>query len=213
MPESYKVKDHTKLGEIAELPYTLQLMMGVDAVRASIGWLAKIPKTDSACDRADLAIAMITAMGWCGEAFRLLGKGRKKGHISGEMLEGNAALIALWNDLFTEQRPPLIRKFHRVRDKYFGHWDVEVARDFIGLQARGEQLGPLIESDDKSGFLRTRYRWAQAAVSHDLVDDPSDLDAMRELVKDIARTLGTTGNLLSQIVAALLKKSRLDFEP
>jgi len=213
MSKKFRVKDSARLREIDGLPYALRLMMSLDAIRAAIRWLSFVERDASVAGSRDLIICLSTGMGWCAETFRTLTQGICGGYITQEMVGDSEHVLQLWRDVTAHPRPPLIRKFHCVRDKFFGHWDETLAKAFIERQARGEDLVAFIESDGEGESLRTRYPWGQAALAFELIDDPKDIEGMRALVRRIGEVWGTTEKLVSNLVASLVQEFSLEFEP
>lgn len=167
----------------------------------------------SVAGKADRLVALVTAMSWLSGTFRLAKVGITKRYIERPMIEKNPRLSQLWDDVTSDKPPNLIRKVHRARDLYVAHWeDPKVANAFVSTIANGAYAEAFLETDSEGRFLDTRYPWGQAAFVFDLLDDPDDLEAAQALIKSIVELLGPTANLISGLLASLLKTSGLELE-
>ena len=212
MRQRFSIKNPERLRDIQWFPNAVQLMMSLEAIRASMRWMSGIPRDGSVSADADRIAAMSAGMGWSAEAFRLICNGVRDDWLKREMLGDRNSLLALWDDVTGKTKSPLLRKFHRVRGKFFGHWDIELAKSFVEKQVQGRHSEPFIESDGQGKFLSTRYIWAHAAFFHDLADDPEDLMELGELISSILRMLGTAANMIAQLLSDLIRQTPIEFE-
>ena len=212
MRQRFSIKNPERLRDIQWFPNAVQLMMSLEAIRASMRWLSGIPRNSSVSSGADQVAAISAGMGWSAEAFRQIRDGAVAGWLKREMLGDNNSIQELWDDVTGKNPSLMLRKFHRVRDKYFGHWDIELAKSFVEKQVQGRHSEPFIESDGQGKFLSTRYIWAHAAFFHDLADDPEDLMELGELISSILRMLGTAANMIAQLLSDLIRQTPIEFE-
>jgi hypothetical protein len=194
-------------------------MAGVEALRASLRWFEHVQKEESSVRRKDDWVVVISGAGSCSEVLRLVNEGIEKRVLRREMLGGDEKLAKLWDDLSAENPSEIIRRVHRIRDKYFSHWDRKVIEHFVKLQTKEQETEPFIESDADGKFLNTRYLCPGAAFAYDFAADITDITVpeKRQRVGELLRDLGTlwsgTTKLVSLLLAEALRQSGLRFEP
>lgn len=104
-----------------------------------------------------------------------------------------------------------LEKMKRLRDKCFAHWDPDVFKDFAKRLAQ-ENGEPALETLDGK-FLESRYLWPLDAIGLDLLGDPRQDPTAAQLAHDLGKLWTTTANLLSNVLAELIKKYDLKPEP
>ena len=216
MPERFKLKDDVDLRKIKKLPHLLRLMMSIDAQRAASRWLEQLTSQEpSPTNKADLFASTIVAAGWASETIRQIKEGDKGGFFTRQMLQNDHELERLYDDVLASNGPAIVRKIHRVRDKYFAHWDIDIAKSFIEWLASAKEDVAFIESEGGK-FLTTRYPWAQAAFAHDLVDNLDDEGEVASTIRELGKYLGLIAKLANRLAAELFGKMResgeLNFE-
>ncbi len=212
----FRVVDGRKLSAIAHFPFMMQLMASLESIRASLRWLEFIDGEDSTVRARDRFTILITGAGWSAEAFHLLKKGSKRHLVERSMIEDDEKLAALWDRVMSDPQDELLRSVHRIRDKYFVHWDRRVMEEFIKLQAKEVPTEPFMESDAGGKFLNTRYLWPNAAFAVNLFGAPAAPEfeqETRRLLSELSGLWPQTANLLGSLLCTLIKKSGLEFEP
>lgn len=213
--ERFRLAPGTDLRAIEHFPYMLQLMASLESIRGSLRWLEHVKNADSSFLRSDIFIVVVTGAGWCAETFRLLKQGIRDRVISKSMVGSDDKLRALWERVSSSSPDELVRKVHRIRDQYFGHWDSEVFKSFIEWQSSKSETEPLIESDARGKFLHTRYLWPWTAFAYDLVGDPTEeanQTRARDLLHSLAELWAQTANLISQLLKEMIKARGLSFD-
>lgn len=126
----------TDLRAIPDLPYMVQLMACLEAMRSALRWGIHLESAHELAPphEPDRITVWFVCAGWCAEAFRLLQQAETEGTIFRTMLEGKTEQEALWDRIIAKNRNGIIGKIHRIRDKYFGHFDREVISNFVTYQ-------------------------------------------------------------------------------
>lgn len=210
-----RVSDAQQLPAIEHFPFMMQLMASLESIRASLRWLEFLDGEDSTVRWRDRFTAVIAGAGWSAEAFRLLKKGAEECVIERRMIKTNEELVTLWDRVMSHPQDDLLRKVHRIRDKYFVHWDAEVMENFIQLQTTEAQIGPLIETDADWKFLNTRYLWPNVAFAVDFVGNPAEPgfeQEMGRLFGELQTLWMQTADLLSLLLRTMIQESGLELE-
>ena len=134
--EQFHLVRGTKLDTIEHFPYMLQLMACLEAVHSGVRWGVHLEclHEPGIVNKLDHIMVGFVCAGWCAEAFRLLKEGEKTRAVSRTMLGGNKDQEALWDRIFAKPPDQVISKVHRIRDKYFGHFDQKIMKKFVDWQ-------------------------------------------------------------------------------
>lgn len=212
----YYLEENVELDSIPSLPYMLRLMMAADAIRSAIRWTNLLHKDpDSSTFDTDLLMSFIATAGRCGEAARLLKEGAKNHVIEREMLDASQSeLMQTWDDCVGDDPSEMLKKFHRVRDKYFAHWDrwdEKVVRSFISQAEPVDRHEAFIEYSGDGKFLDTTFPWAYMTICRDLYPATQDTDVIGEFIEKAAEAMGGIVYLIDYLIAKLVKREGLSF--
>lgn len=211
----FRLAKGTDVNSISDFPYMLQLMASLESIRASLRWLKHVDNSNSVTWKSDIMIVVISGAGWCAEGFRRIKEGVANNIINKSMIQADDKLADIWDRITAPDPDELVRKLHRVRDKYFAHWDEEVLKNFITRQAGESDTQPFYETDKNGAVLNSRYLWPWTAFMYDLVGDPFDEGNSEQagiLIRDIGQLWTQTANLVMGLLCSMLKARKLGFE-
>ena len=211
MTKKYHLHESVELDSIKSLPYILRLMMAADALRSAVRWTIALHKdSESSTFSTDLLMSLVAAAGWCGEATRLLKKGAKSRIVEEEMLDtGQSELTQTWDECIGDRPSEMLKIIHRVRDKYFAHWDEQVARSFLAQADPVDRREALIEYSGEGKFLETTFPWAYLMICRDLFPKDADKDGIREFIKRLTETMGRVVHLIDYLIGKLVRREHL----
>lgn len=219
MARAFKLRKGVDPREITILPYLLRLMMSIDAMRSAVRWVKSHENGETHIVETDRLMGALALIGWAYQGIKLIHEGLKRNPswISRDMLEDDEQSLKHWDVIVSvkDKKPNewpdgTMKRIGYIRDKCFGHWDPEIANDWIERQASSGEDVPFIESES-GAFLDTRFTWANAALASAFCQDPTP-EARREAINDLLRFSMRTTRLLSYLATDLSKEHNLQFE-
>lgn len=213
----FRLVNGTVPSSIPNLDYMLQLMACLEAIHSALrlGTFLDNAQELAPPHEPDRVTVWFVCAGWCAEAFRLLKVGERNGTICRTMLHGTTEQQALWDRIIAKNGDGVIGKIHRIRDKYFGHFDREVIRKFLAYQDTRGAREPFFVGTKDGRAMDCRFMWPTAACLFDLHGDPVGPHYSRrvgQLLDSLAETFKNTTNLLQTLLESWLTKSELDFQ-
>lgn len=190
------------------MKYLLRLMMLVDAMRSTYAWVSHVFERTTETTERDRLWALVVSVGQAGEAIRVIKDGSQIGYVSRSMLESAAEkqelLLRTWDDCMSPKNPQLVRAIHRIRDRYFAHWDdhYEAVGAFLKKLSQTSTPFPILETDTDGTFLTAHYPWASEAISADIVEQ-TGLKPDGEAINRLAEYVGGILNMAEQLAAAI----------
>lgn len=212
--QEFRLAKDTQLKRIPDLPYMLQLMACMEAMHSALRWGVHLEcvHEPGMVNKLDHIMVGFVCAGWSAEAFRLLKDGEKKGAVSRTMLRGKKDQEALWDRIVGKNPDQVISKVHRIRDKYFGHFDPHVMQKFVDWEDKNGGQEPFFVGNPPGNPLDCRFTWPIAACLFDLHGEAMNggfgkrVAAHLDSVRDI---FAQTGELLQTLVESWLHKSGL----
>lgn len=224
---TYKIAPNTQIEAVAVLPFMLRLMMSQDAMKSSLRWL-ELFKTSVSEDKRDedeppelqndRLWNMITSAGWGGESLILLIRENKKHEgraapwVRREMLAGQDDLLKFWDDIFADQKSSALKRVLRIRDKYFAHWDQEIATAFVKENTAVAKDHPIMVTTDDSQFLKTTFPWTYMAIVGDLTGGSFKVSDFAIVAREIADLVGKVCRLVDHLLDALCEEHDIWFD-
>ena len=211
----FRVAKGTRLNDLPNLDYILQLMACLKAMHSAHRWGIYLDCADAQAvtEKHDRIVVWFVWAGWCAEAFRLLKQGDKSGTLTCSMLGTKSDHVTLWNRIIARDPDDIVSKVHRIRDKYFGHFDPEVMKKFVLWQDSHGAPDPFFVGESQGRPLDCRFTWPIAACLLDLHGEPTD-EGFSERIDNLLRSLESilvqTGGLLQTFIETWLKASGLN---
>jgi len=217
----------------AEVPNTplvrflLRLMMARDAMASGLRWFTFVFDEMGPEEHRDRHWALISAAGRAAEAIRLLKRAMRGGVVTRQLLEvelrgpgysgedprkGRSAL-QVWDEITDNDPPRHVRVIHRIRDRFFAHWDdkCEAIVPFLRTENGLEEHTTFAFADDAGTLLSTWFPWEITAIDMDLFGTVPEPDRSC-LVREIGHTIAAVINITSSLIAAIAEKADLSLE-
>lgn len=190
----------------------LRLMTAVESMRSALRGLVRLPKDDSPATEADRYYLLFAAVGACGEAIKFINKKSvSEGHITRALVEKDAGLAATLDRVTAEPSARDVKVAMRARDKYWAHWDDDVASRFI-VGITGTSSDPaMVESSGDGAHAETAYRWVRLAWFADLEHQfgLTTGDEAVEMVQGMIGLVRQVNDLAGSLVVRVLKRAGL----
>jgi hypothetical protein len=188
----------------------LRLMTAVESMRSALRGLARLPKDDSPATEADRYL-LFAAVGACGEAIKVIKKSVSEGHIARALVEQDARLAATFDNVTAEPAARDVRLAMRARDKYWAHWDDDVASRFIAGITGTSSDPAMVESSGDGVNAETSYQWVRLAWFVDLEHQfgLNSGDEAVEMVQGMMDLIRQVKDLSGSLVVRVLKRAGL----
>jgi uncharacterized protein (DUF433 family) len=211
----FRLAKGTRLNDLPNLDYMLQLMACLEAMHSAHRWGIYLDCADvqAVTEKNDRIVVWFVWAGWCAEAFRLLKQGERSGTLTCSMLGTKSDQVALWNRIIARNTDEIISKVHRIRDKYFGHFDPEVMKKFVLWQDSHGAPDPFFVGESQGKPLDCRFTWPIAACLLDLHGEPTNegfAERVDKLLHSLEGILVQTGDLLQTLIETWLEASCLN---
>lgn len=189
----------------------LRLMTAAESMRSALRGLERLPKDDSPATEADRYYLLFAAVGACGEAIKVIKRSVSEGHIARALVEQDAGLAATLNKITAEPATRDVRVAMRARDKYWAHWDDDVASRFITGITGTPSDPPMVESSGDGVNAETAYRWVRLAWFADLEHQfgLNTGDEAVEMVQGMMDLVRQVNDLSGSLVVRVLKRAGL----
>lgn len=201
MQNRYRFTPDTDIRQIKALPAILQLQMNRNAMMASFRWYESLRDRHAEPECHDMLIAILALAGWAAEGLRTIEKNRSV--FRRELLSQDESRQT-WDDCF-EQELPQVRLLRKVRNKYFAHWDPDIARKVVERVARGE-IEPVFVEWNKRQNTDSFCTMAHLAVATDLFGIASRDDELKR-AREIGRVVLRVARMIEDLVAGVLKEA------
>lgn len=216
------IKTIRVLGELGEaerreLVLALRLMTASGSMRSALRNLGRLPRGDfTPPSEADRYYLLFAAIGAAGEAIKVIKKGARTGRFDRDLISTDPKLTAAWDRATAEPPPRDIKVALRARDKYWAHWDADVAAAFVAGLTGCESDPAMSESSGEGEHATTSFRWVRQSWFADLErelnlttgDEAVNLvQGMMDVVRD---TNDLAGTLASRIVRRTGLRTILD---
>jgi len=184
----------------SSLVLALRLMTAVESMRSAVRGLKRLPKDQSPVTEADRYYLLFAAVGAAGEAIKVIKDAIGKKRIVRSMIEREPDLTAIWDKVTAEPVPRDVKVALRARDKYWAHWDEDIATHFIASLADTDSNPPIAESTGGGENATTAFRWVRLAWFADLEREfklatgqeaASLVQGMMDLIKSAIDLAGT----------------------
>ncbi len=193
------------------LVLALRLMSAAESMRSALRGLSRLPKDDSPATEADRYYLLFAAVGACGEAIKVIKSAVAEGGIVRATVEDDAKLAATWDRVTTEPAARDVKVAMRARDKYWAHWDDDVASRFIAGISGTPADPPMVESSGDGANAETSYRWVRLAWFADVEHQFSLTtgDEAVEMVQGMMDLVRLVSDLAGSLVVRILKRAGL----
>ena len=183
------------------LVLALRLMTATESMRSAVRGLKRLPKDQSPVTEADRYYLLFAAVGAAGEAIKVIKDAIGKKCIARSMIERESGLTAVWDKVTAQPVPLDVKVAMRARDKYWAHWDEDIATDFVASLANNDSNPAIAESSGGGENATTAFLWVRLAWFADLEREfklatgheaASLVQGMMDLIKgaiDLAGTL------------------------
>jgi len=193
------------LNAIAIMPYLLRLTMAIDAIRSAFRWFKLLTPDDSKIADTDRLVCVVTMMGWAGETVKLIQEGSSKKWINSSVRSRlDHSLQPLWDMVVADHRPEIITKLFRARDKYFAHWDPDIATACIRRLSAEPKPVPFVEWDKTGRFGSSRFPWVYEAIGGDIVDPDAGPEHWKTVLGKISKTVTGFAMLASHLALDIM---------
>lgn len=152
----------------SSLVLALRLMTAVESMRSAVRGLKRLPRDQSPVTEADRYYLLFAAVGAAGEAIKVIKDAIGKKRIVRSMIEREPELTAIWDKVTAEPVPRDVKVALRARDKYWAHWDEDVATHFVASLANTDSNRPIAETSGEGENATTAFLWVRLAWFADL---------------------------------------------
>ncbi|TVQ62831.1 MAG: hypothetical protein EA378_03185 [Phycisphaerales bacterium] len=193
------------------LVLALRLMTAAESMRSALRALARLPKDDSPATEADRYYLLFAAAGACGEAIKVIKRSVSDEYIARTLVEEDAGLAATLDQITAEPATRDVKVAMRARDKYWAHWDDDVASRFIRGITGAPSDPPILESSGDGANDETAYQWVRLAWFADLERQFSlkTGDEAVEMVQGMMELVRQVNDLTGLLVVRVLKRAGL----
>ena len=184
----------------SSLVLALRLMTATESMRSAVRGLKRLPSEQSPATQADRYYLLFAAVGAVGEAIKVIKDAISKKRIVHSMIEREPGLTAIWDKVTADPVPRDVKVAMRARDKYWAHWDEDIAKHFISSLANTDSIPAIVESCGEGENATTAFLWVRLAWFADLErglklatgDEAASLvQDMMDLIKDAIDLAGT----------------------
>lgn len=189
----------------------LRLMTAAESMRSALRGLSRLPNDDSPATEADRYYLLFAAVGACGEAIRVIKRSVSEGRIAGALVEQDDGLAATLDKITAEPATRDVRVAMRARDKYWAHWDDDVASRFITGITGTSSDPPMAESSSDGENAETSFRWVRLAWFADLEHQfgLNTADEAVEMIQGLMDLVRQVNDLSGSLVVRVLKRAGL----
>ncbi len=202
MSKSYELKSRNVLDQPIA-PYIVRLMMGSTAMHAGWRWSKTVSDSTTDVSYGDFLLSAIATAGRAYETMVVVREANEKRFVHRQMLAGSPELESYWDDSVAVTKGGRLAPLQKIRNRFFGHFDVRSARAVLKA-ARHREQAPDFAHDP--GDAIAIFPMGRRAFEHWLGRDPNGGEQVKARLSDVTAAIGLTLQLVDRLLAELVDK-------
>lgn len=187
-------------------------MTASESMRSALRGLGRLPKDRSPATEADRYYLLFAAIGAAGEAIKVIKRAASAGCVGRDLIASDSGLAATWDKVTMEPASRDIKVALRARDKYWAHWDDDIATAFVASLTGTATDPPMSESSGDGEHASTGFRWVRLAWFADLERQfrLTTGDEAVGLVQEMMDLVQSVNELAGTLASRIVRQAGLD---